>query len=373
MTETTCDIVIDQDLRSLIPPLTDEELASLEANLLADGCLDPLVVWRQRGVLLDGHNRKAVCDRYGIDYAVRALDLPGRDAAKSWIIEHQFGRRNLTPYQRAELALTLSEMAAAEAMARKRMLAGKSKDGSAGGRGRKKNPVQNSAQGLGGAEPEIRKTRARIAKRAGVSHNTIDRVKYLAINADEDTKAKLRRGDTSIHAEYKRLKQPHVAHNSGDNEWYTPKAYIERAVKVMGGIDLDPASSAEANEVVNAARFYTEKDNGLDRPWSGRVWMNPPYAQPHIQRFCEALAGHYRSRHVSQAVVLVNNATETRWFQTLLSVASAVCLPAGRVRFWHPSKRSAPLQGQAVIYLGDNAAVFVEAFGELGGVCRVVR
>jgi phage N-6-adenine-methyltransferase len=348
---TERDPAVDEELRSLVPPLTDEERAGLEENLLRDGCLDPLIVWAEQRVLLDGHHRKDICDRHGIEYATRELSLPGRDAAKRWVIEHQFGRRNLTPYQRSELALKLKPLLAKNA--RERMLAGKPAD-----------PDQNSDQG---------RTARGLARIAGVSHDTLAKADFLARHADEDTKGKLRRGETSVHAEHTRLKHPHVAHNAGDNEWYTPAEYVQRAVAVMGGIDLDPASSPEANRVVGAARYYTAADDGLSQRWHGRVFMNPPYAQPLVQQFCEALAERCRSGDVTQAVVLVNNATETRWFQSLLAVASAVCFPAGRVRFWHPEKTSAPLQGQAVVYCGKRVDAFTQAFRDLGSVCHVAR
>jgi hypothetical protein len=96
---TECGIVVDNEFRRLIPPLTDEERLGLEENLLRDGCLDPVIVWAEQQILLDGHNRKEICDRYGIDYDTREVSLPSRDAAADWIDAHQLGRRNLKPEQ----------------------------------------------------------------------------------------------------------------------------------------------------------------------------------------------------------------------------------------------------------------------------------
>lgn len=161
----------------------------------------------------------------------------------------------------------------------------------------------------------------------------------------------------------------HVANNSGENEWYTPPEYIEAARTAMGGIDCDPASSRQANKTVKAEVFFDVRDDGLSRKWSGNVWLNPPYARPLIELFTESLVSKFGSGEVKQACVLVNNATETAWFQAMLVVCRAVCFPKGRVRFIDKEGNpGAPLQGQAVIYIGTRVAGFRRAFTGFGPV-----
>lgn len=89
------EFVIDEELRSIIPPLRKEERQQLECNILAHGCRIPLVVWN--GILLDGHNRYDICTKHDVPYSVEHLDLPDRSAAEEWMYSNQLGRRNLTP------------------------------------------------------------------------------------------------------------------------------------------------------------------------------------------------------------------------------------------------------------------------------------
>jgi len=161
--------------------------------------------------------------------------------------------------------------------------------------------------------------------------------------------------------------KPHVSYNSGNNEWYTPIEYIEAARAVMGEIDLDPASGEVANRAIKAKTYYTKEDDGLTKEWRGKVWMNPPYATDLIPKFCNKISQHYQRGDVPEAIILVNNATETSWFGVLIKQASAVVFPRGRVKYWTPAGEvGTPLQGQAVIYLGKAPDHFLGEFLPFG-------
>jgi len=156
---------------------------------------------------------------------------------------------------------------------------------------------------------------------------------------------------------------PHVARNSGNHEWYTPPEILECVRECLGVIDLDPASSTVAQTVVKATQYFTIDDDGLAQPWSGRVFLNPPYARDAIGAFITKLTGHIDAGDVSQAVVLTNNGTDTGWCDDLWERASAVAFPPARVRFLRPDGTpGAPLQGQMLTYCGTRPEAFAEAF-----------
>lgn len=158
----------------------------------------------------------------------------------------------------------------------------------------------------------------------------------------------------------------HVADDSYD--WYTPAEYIEAARAVLGTIDLDPASSNEAQEVVQASTYFTKEIDGLTQVWFGNVWMNPPYNMPLIEQFVDKVLAEYEAGNVNAAIVLTNNATDTRWFHTLLE--HPLCLTKGRIRFWAGNGSLATRQGQAFFYLGDKPDLFAAVFSEFGQVMR---
>jgi ParB-like chromosome segregation protein Spo0J len=98
-------LTIDPQLQALCPPLNEEEAQQLEANLLADGCRDPLVVWPRDGtlVLVDGHHRYTICERHGLAYTVHEQAFASEEEAINWMIALQLGRRNLTSEQKSYL------------------------------------------------------------------------------------------------------------------------------------------------------------------------------------------------------------------------------------------------------------------------------
>jgi phage N-6-adenine-methyltransferase len=375
-------INIDSEFKGLIPPLTSDERQELERSLLAEGCRDALVLWGD--TLIDGHNRFEICTRNNIPFKTVQKEFADRRSAIEWIILNQFGRRNLPSHERARLALRL-----------KPVIAEKAKENQYSGVNQYTESLsQNSVK------PSARiDTQKELAKIAGVSHDTIAKVEKIEKSAPEPIIEASRKGEISVNAAYQvtklepeqqeeitqRIEQgeqpqkvvqevqkrPHVAFNSGNNEWYTPKEIIDAARLTMGHIDLDPASNEIAQKIVNAETYYTAETNGLDKMWNGNVWLNPPYASDLIGKFADKLVterANYR-----QAVVLVNNATETEWFRKIVSVSAAVCFPKGRVKFYMPDGRTgAPLQGQAIIYIGDESDKFFEVFSKVGW-CAVVN
>jgi hypothetical protein len=162
-----------------------------------------------------------------------------------------------------------------------------------------------------------------------------------------------------------------VTLNSGEFEWYTPAGIIESVRWAMGSIDCDPASCEEANRTVRAARFYSKDDDGLapGATWGPTVFLNPPYTNSLMVRFVTRLLDELAAGNVTQAIVLSNSATETRWFQSLAYASAAFCFPSRRVRYLPPGGEpplGGPLQGQAVFYFGNRADAFRGEFEQYG-------
>ena len=179
------DLTVDPEFRDLIPPLNEEELKLLEESIVVDGCESPLIVWN--GVIVDGHNRYAICRKHGIPFSIQEKNFSSRDDAMLWMLRNQLGRRNLNSYQRVELVLKFEPLV--KNAAEQRMLAGKAA-----------NPVPTLAQGQTKG-----RTRDHLSEAAGVSHGTFAKAKKLVHSADEETKRELRAGKVTVNRAYTEL------------------------------------------------------------------------------------------------------------------------------------------------------------------------
>lgn len=174
-------IKIDKEFESLIPPLSREEFKQLEENIVAEGIRDPLVVWSVPNgddILIDGHNRWKISAKHaGIQFEIVKKRFQNRTEAKIWIIKNQIGRRNLSTYARSELVVMhLEPMLKEKAKAKQ---------------------ASHTEQGYQKSD-KAEHTAKELAKAAGVSHDTIHKVKTIMKKGDEQTKERLRKNDPSI-------------------------------------------------------------------------------------------------------------------------------------------------------------------------------
>jgi phage N-6-adenine-methyltransferase len=453
-------ILIDSEFQALIPPLSAEERAQLEANLLADGCRDPLVVWpcatfdiRLDGgatqtlryedgryqhaidehigpttawdlddnadddrideygdtitldqwphILIDGHNRYEICTRLGLPFEVVVQEFSDREAVMDWMDANQLGRRNLTRdqftlligrrYNRVKkaahsganqhtevtdkMSTTTAETLATDYGVTERTVrrAGQFADAV--------EVINHAAPGFtatvnAGEAP----TRQDVVKAAAVVAQIPEAAQNVALAAEfadlpSEAKQEAIEAIAQLAPAQEVMREAvhnHRAQGTGENEWYTPQEHIDAAYKVLGTIDLDPASSEIANQRVQAGQIFTIADDGLTKEWGGKVWMNPPYAQPHIANFIEKLASEYEAGRVTEAIALTHNYTDTQWFHRAALSCAAICFTRGRIGFLSPEgKRAAPTQGQAFFYYGSKVEQFIEAFCRIGFVVEV--
>jgi hypothetical protein len=171
-------IVIDPAFQALIPPLSETEFATLEANIVERGVLDPVKLWRQEdgtNLLLDGHNRYAIARKHGIiNIPSSHLAFADRNEALTWSAHNQMGRRNLNNFMKAELALKMKGPVEAQAKARM----------SAGAKGEK-------------VDKKMR-TRDVLAEWAGVSPRTLSKVDTIIKKAPAHILIAARTGELSV-------------------------------------------------------------------------------------------------------------------------------------------------------------------------------
>lgn len=154
-------------------------------------------------------------------------------------------------------------------------------------------------------------------------------------------------------------------------DWYTPSLYIDAVREVLGEIDLDPASSAQANVTVGAKRIFTKDDDGLDHEWRGRVFMNPPYGKTRdggslAAAFCDKALDEYNAGRVEACIILVNSLHSQSWQAPLYD--HPFCLVDHRIQFVSADgeQNKNPTFQNMFVYLGRDLGKFASAFSRLG-------
>src|SRR5690606_18917648 len=163
-------IQINEELRTYIDPLSADEYEALERSLLAEGCRDALVLWGD--VLVDGHNRYALCTKHGIEFkTTQNTRFQSMDDVRLWMIENHLGRRSVSDCQRGVLALRKKEIL----QQRQQALQAQQPDPP-------RSPDQaDEAAGAAAplAEPVVIPNRQALARAARVSSNTLGQIEKI--------------------------------------------------------------------------------------------------------------------------------------------------------------------------------------------------
>ena len=183
-------MIIDDEFSRLIPSLTEEEYAGLEASILKDGCRDALIVWGE--VLIDGHNRYRICTEHKVPYETRQMEFKNRDEVLLWIMRNQLSRRNLSDFQRVELVRKCEEAVKAQAKARQGT----------------RTDILTCGKNCPQVEKEKQRATSELGAMAGVSRKTYEHATAVLDQAPEPVIEATRRKELSINAAYGVTKLP---------------------------------------------------------------------------------------------------------------------------------------------------------------------
>jgi hypothetical protein len=354
----------------IFPLLGEDELKALAVSIDQSGQRETIKLYQ--GDILDGRNRYLAITRHCKPGVEPKFEDVSPDSPIAYVIDLNEQRRHLNDSQR--------KMAAARALpffeveAKKRMLAGVKMDPEADlpqGRAPQARDEAGSAFGVPGRGVQQAKAVQKAGSRKLVE--AVDRGVLSLSKAEQivreqpDKKAQ----DAEVQAIAESKMVTRVRGLTGEVEWYTPGSYLDAAVAVMGGIDLDPASSEAAQNHVGATAYFTRDDDGLAQRWYGRVFLNPPYAMPTIREFTAKMVTSWTDGDMDEGILLTNNATDTEWFHMAARACAAVCFTRGRISFLQARdgellEKTAPTHGQAFFYFGPKGQVFEKVFSQHG-------
>ena len=187
--------VVLPEMADLLPPLTGEQIAALESDLLKNGCYSPIIV-NEDMVIIDGHNRQRLCKQHGLPYQMAVFSFEDLLEAKQWALETQKGRRNLDKWELGKIALKLKPEV--EAKARANM--------SAGGGDQKSENAKSGSATLPNPISTV-DTRKELADSVGLGERTMGKVMQIDENAPAAVKEALDKKELSINQGYNLTRQ----------------------------------------------------------------------------------------------------------------------------------------------------------------------
>ena len=215
------------EMAELLPPLTGEQLAALEADILKNGCYSPVIV-NEDMVVIDGHNRQRLCEQHGLPYQMAVFSFESMLEAKQWALDTQKGRRNLDKWELGKIALRLKPDI--EARARENMSAGggdQKSEGAKSGCVNSQNPISpvNTTQELADA--------------VGIGHQTMSRVMQIDEHAPTAVREALDCGDLSINQGYNITRQVQELPEEQREDAAAQAVELEKAKKEIRQADAE--------------------------------------------------------------------------------------------------------------------------------------
>ena len=364
---------------NIFPLLDGEPFEQLVEDIEEQGLREPILLYD--GKILDGRNRYFACAQLGVEPRFEDSSASCDEEAFRESISRNLHRRHLTASQRAMIGAEILPMF--EELAKKRQLATLKQHSTdkANWPERSRQAREDAAEAVGASARNVQ--RAKKVKSWGVeqlveavqagSMSVSTAADVARLDADQQIEVIDLVGEGEKPREALRLVKgaPAALLSSKSNDWYTPSPIVEAARALMGGIDLDPASCAQANEIVKAARFFSIEEDGLSQDWRGRVWLNPPYGreggESNQGRWSRKLIESFEAGDVSEAVLLVNSVTDRSWFWPFWE--RSICFVYKRIQFYAPDGRKPqPTHGNVLVYFGHNQIGFYKQFREFGQV-----
>ncbi len=215
------------EMAELLPPLTGEQLAALETDILKNGCYSPVIV-NEDMVVIDGHNRQRLCEQHGLPYQMAVFSFEDMLEAKQWALDTQKGRRNLDKWELGKIALRLKPDI--EARAKENM--------SAGGGDQKSEDAKSGLATLPNPISPV-DTRKELADAVGLGERTMGKVMQIDEHAPAAVKEALDSGDLSINQGYNITRQMRELPEEQREEAAALAVELEKAKKEIRQCDAE--------------------------------------------------------------------------------------------------------------------------------------